>query len=110
MKPRRRNYHRKHCGSFHIDSPRLRHKGRRSNHHFLKGELLTDTVAGQLFVSGKKHSMAFFNSAIRILQTLLIALGAGLGTGVRSTCSKDMATTTPARMLMYGKEASNRKQ
>ena len=79
MKPRRRNYHRKHCGVFHIDSPRLRHKGRLSNHHFLKGELLTDTVAGQLFVSGKKHSMAFFDSAIGILQTLLIALGAGLG-------------------------------
>ena len=81
MKPRRRNYRRKYCGGFHIDSPRLRHKGRLSNHHFLKGELLTDTVTGQPFVSSKKHSMAFFNSAIGILQTLFTALGAGLGTG-----------------------------
>ena len=30
--------------------------------------------------------------------------------GVSSTSSKVTATTTPARMLMYGKEASNRKQ
>ena len=30
--------------------------------------------------------------------------------GVPSTCWKVTATTTPAPMLMYGKEASNRKQ
>ena len=79
--------------------------------------------------------MEFFNQAITVLQTLVIALGAGLGVwgvinllegygsrpslspsvpvsacGVSSTCWKVTATTTPARMLMYGKEASNRKQ
>ena len=51
--------------------------------------------------------MQFFASAITTLQTLVIALGAGLGVwGV----VKAMARTTPALMLMYGKEASNRKQ
>ena len=30
--------------------------------------------------------------------------------GAQSTCWKVTATITPARMLMYGKEASNRKQ
>ena len=45
----------------------------------MKGALLTDTVAGQPFVSGKNHRMAFFNSAVGVLQTLVIALGAGLG-------------------------------
>lgn len=47
--------------------------------YILKGELLTDTVAGQPFVSGKNHRMEFFNSAVGVLQTLVIALGAGLG-------------------------------
>ena len=54
--------------------------------------------------------MAFFNSAVGVLQTLVIALGAGLGIWVRSTCSKATVTITPVPMLMYGKEASNRKQ
>ena len=54
--------------------------------------------------------MDFFNSAIEVLQTLVVALGAGLGVWGSSTCWKDMVMTTPARMLMYGKEASNRKQ
>ena len=49
--------------------------------------------------------MEFFNSAIEVLQTLVVALGAGLG-----VCWKVTATTTLAPMLMYGKEASNRKQ
>ena len=35
--------------------------------------------------------MAFFNSAITVLQTLVVALGAGLGIW------KVTATTTPAR-------------
>ena len=38
--------------------------------------------------------MEFFNSAIEVLQTLVVALGAGLGVGVRSTCWKVMATIT----------------
>ena len=54
--------------------------------------------------------MEFFNSAIEVLQTLVVALGAGLACGAASTCWKGMARTTPVRMLMYGKEASNRKQ
>ncbi len=79
--------------------------------------------------------MEFFNSAIEVLQTLVVALGAGLGVwgainllegygndnpgsnwvlvlacGVPSICWKVTVTTTPAPMLMYGNEASNRKQ
>ena len=54
--------------------------------------------------------MAFFQAAVGVLQTLVIALGAGLGIWGRSICWKVTATTIPAPMLMYGKEASNRKQ
>ena len=39
--------------------------------------------------------MAFFNSAVGVLQTLVIALGAGLGIWALSTCSKATATITP---------------
>ena len=53
--------------------------------------------------------MAFFNSAVTVLQTLVIALGVS-ASGEPSTCWKAMATTTLVQMLMYGKEASNRKQ
>ena len=38
--------------------------------------------------------MAFFNSAVTVLQTLVIALGAGLGIWEPSTCWKATATTT----------------
>ena len=54
--------------------------------------------------------MDFFNSAVDVLQTLVIALGAGLGIWAALTSWRGTATITPARMLMYGKEASNRKQ
>ena len=56
--------------------------------------------------------MAFFNSAVNVLQTLVITLGAGLGVwGVINLLEGyTTATTTPAQMLMYGKEVSNRKQ
>ena len=55
--------------------------------------------------------MAFFTSAIDILKVLVIALGAGIGAcGALSTCLRATATTTLTRMLVYGKEASNRKQ
>ena len=54
--------------------------------------------------------MDFFNSAVDVLQTLVIALGAGLAFGAALTSWRGTATITPARMLMYGKEASNRKQ
>ena len=52
--------------------------------------------------------MAFFTSAIDTLKVLVIALA--LACGALSICLRAMATTTLARMLMYGKEASNRKQ
>lgn len=54
--------------------------------------------------------MDFFNSAVGVLQTLVIALGAGLGIWGLSTSWRVTATTIRAQMLMYGKEASNRKQ
>ena len=41
---------------------------------------------------------------------LLLHLVQVLEFGELSTFWKDMGTTTPAQMLMYGKEASNRKQ
>ena len=40
--------------------------------------------------------MEFFNSAIEVLQTLVVALGAGLGVWGPSTCWKVMVTITPA--------------
>ena len=49
--------------------------------------------------------MEFFNSAVGVLQTLVVALGAGLGIWVSSTCWKVTATTTPAPMLMCHKVA-----
>ncbi len=50
--------------------------------------------------------MAFFTSAIDTLKVLVIALA--LVCGALSICLRAMATL--AQMLMYGKEASNRKQ
>ena len=53
--------------------------------------------------------MEFFNSAIEVLQTLVVALGCRFWAfGVRSTCWKVMATITPAVMLMYGREAQSK--
>ena len=54
--------------------------------------------------------MEFFNNAVTVLRTLVIALGAGLAFGAQSTCSRATAMTIRVQMLMYGKEASNRKQ
>ena len=54
--------------------------------------------------------MEFFNSAVDVLQTLVIALGAGLGIWGVINLLEGTATTTLVQMLMYGKEASNRKQ
>ena len=45
----------------------------------------------------KDDSMAFFNSAVGVLQTLVIALGAGLGIWGIVNLLKDMGTTTPAQ-------------
>ena len=54
--------------------------------------------------------MEFFNSAIEVLQTLVVALGAGLGVCGAINLLEGYGNETPAPMLMYGKEASNRKQ
>ena len=54
--------------------------------------------------------MEFFNSAIEVLQTLVVALGAGLGVWGAINLLEGYGNDTPAPMLMYGKEASNRKQ
>ena len=51
--------------------------------------------------------MEFFTASIDTLKVLVIALGAGLGVWGVITFWKVTATTTPAQMLMYGKEASN---
>ena len=50
--------------------------------------------------------MEFFNSAVDVLKTLVVALGAGLGVWGPSTSWKVMAAITPLRMLMVGKEAT----
>ena len=47
--------------------------------------------------------MAFFTSAVGTLQTLVIALGAGLESGERSTLWKATEMIIPEQMLMYGK-------
>ena len=55
--------------------------------------------------------MEFFNSAVGVLQTLVVALGAGLCvSGASSTFWKVTVRIIRPAMLMYGKEASNRKQ
>ena len=51
--------------------------------------------------------MEFFNSAVDVLQTLVIALGAGLGIWGVINLLEGYGND---KMLMYGKEASNRKQ
>ena len=54
--------------------------------------------------------MSFVTSAIDTLQILVVALALVWACGASSTFWKDMEMTTPELMLMYGKEASNRKQ
>lgn len=49
--------------------------------------------------------MAFFSSAIDTLQTLVIALGAGLGVWAWLICWRATARITRAPMLMVNKEA-----
>lgn len=49
--------------------------------------------------------MAFFNSAVEVLETLVVALGAGLGIWALSICWKATARTTLHPMLMVNKEA-----
>ena len=51
--------------------------------------------------------MAFFQSAVGTLQTLVIALGAGLGIWGAINLMKDMVTIIPVLMLMCGKVTHN---
>ena len=53
---------------------------------------------GRAHINKKEdYFMDFFNSAVDVLQTLVIALGAASASGVPSTCSKATATTIPVR-------------
>ena len=52
--------------------------------------------------------MAFFNSAVGTLQTLVIALGAGLGIWGAINLMEGYGNETPVRMLMYGREAQSK--
>ena len=55
--------------------------------------------------------MEFFNQAIDILKILVMALGAGLAVwGVINLLEGYGSDNPAANVLMYGKEASNRKQ
>ena len=47
--------------------------------------------------------MEFFNSAVDVLQTLVVALGAGLVSGVVSTSWRDTEMITLEQMLMCSK-------
>ena len=55
---------------------------------------------------GAIYIMAFFQSAVGTLQTLVIALGAGLGIWGAINLMKDMVTIIRVQMLMVGKEAT----
>ena len=50
--------------------------------------------------------MAFFEQAITVLQTLVIALGAGLGIWGVINLLEGYGNDNPAQMLIYGKEAT----
>ena len=52
--------------------------------------------------------MQFFASAITTLQTLVIALGAGLGVWGVVNLLEGYGSDNPALMLMYGREAQSK--
>ena len=49
--------------------------------------------------------MTFFNSAVDVLQTLVIALGAGLGIWGVINLLEGYGNDNPGAILMYGREA-----
>ena len=53
--------------------------------------------------------MAFFNSAIIVLQIFVVALNAGLGVWGIVSLLKGYSSDNLAQMRMYGKEAKIRK-
>ncbi|WP_441293719.1 Maff2 family mobile element protein [Anaerotruncus colihominis] len=54
--------------------------------------------------------MEFFASAVDTLKVLVMAIGCGLGAWGIVNLLEGYGADNPASMLMYGKEASNRKQ
>ena len=54
--------------------------------------------------------MEFFNSAVTTLQTIVVGLGGALCVWGGINLWKGTGRITRLPMLMYGKEASNRKQ
>ena len=54
--------------------------------------------------------MEFFNSAVDTLQTIVVGLGGALCVWGGVNLLEGYGWTTRQAMLMYGKEASNRKQ
>ena len=52
--------------------------------------------------------MEFFNSAVDVLKTLVVALGAGLGVWGAVNLMEATAVITPRPMLMYGREAQSK--
>ncbi len=54
--------------------------------------------------------MEFFNSAVDTLQTIVVGLGGALCVWGGINLLEGYGADNPAAMLMYGKEASNRKQ
>ena len=52
--------------------------------------------------------MEFFNSAVDVLKTLVVALGAGLGVWGTVNLMKATAAIIPPQMLMYGREAQSK--
>ncbi len=72
---------------------------------FARGDIYEDAAHhNAVFVGRDEDGISPFFRPLLSLSALVSA------SGVSSTCWKVTATTTPARMLMYGKEASNRKQ
>ena len=54
--------------------------------------------------------MAFFTTAVTGLKTIVTAIGAGVGVWGVINLLEGYGNDNPEQMLMYGKEASNRKQ
>jgi len=72
--------------------------------HF--GKKKTVNLSGRM-AAEREENMAFFTSVIRSLQTLVVALGAGLAVWGVINHLEGYGNDNQAQMLMYGKEASN---
>lgn len=64
---------------------------------------------GSRFQPKGDFTMEFFNAAVDVMKTVVVALGGGLGVfGERSICWRATAAITRRRMLMYGREAQSK--